>query len=82
MQEQRIIERGLAALETAAKRLNAGEAPSPVIFLQAADFIRGFADGCHHKKEEGVLFPAMQSAGVPCERGPIGVMLAEHERGR
>jgi hemerythrin-like domain-containing protein len=54
----------------------------PAIFIQAAEFIKGFADGCHHRKEEGVLFPAMQSAGVPSEGGPIGVMLAEHQEGR
>lgn len=82
MEEHRVIERVLAALETAALRLRSGEAISPAIFLQAAEFIKGFADGCHHKKEEGVLFPAMQAVGVPREGGPIGVMLAEHHEGR
>jgi len=82
MEEHRVIERVLAALETAASRLRSGEEISPAIFLQAAEFIKGFADGCHHKKEEGVLFPAMEAAGVPGEGGPIGVMLAEHQEGR
>src|SRR4030065_429878 len=59
-----------------------GKPLSPGVFIMAADFIKGFADGCHHKKEEGVLFPAMQAAGVPSEGGPISVMLAEHEQGR
>ena len=80
--EHRIIERVLASLEVAAGRLSAGESVSPQIFIMAADFIKGFADGCHHKKEEGVLFPAMEAAGVPRQGGPIGVMLAEHEQGR
>jgi len=80
--EHRVIERVLASLEVAAGRLNAGEPVSPGIFIMAADFIKGFADGCHHRKEEGVLFPAMQAAGIPREGGPIGVMLAEHEQGR
>ena len=80
--EHRVIERVLASLESAAGRLNAGEPLSPGVFIMAADFIKGFADGCHHKKEEGVLFPAMQAAGVPSEGGPISVMLAEHEQGR
>ena len=82
MEEHRVIERVLAALETAASRLRSGEAISPAIFLQAAEFIKGFADGCHHKKEEGVLFPAMRAVGVTGEGGPIGVMLAEHHEGR
>ena len=51
-------------------------------FLDAADLIKGFADGCHHKKEEGVLFEAMVGAGLPRQGGPIPVMLAEHEQGR
>ena len=80
--EHRVIERVLTALETAAKRLDAGQPISPTFFLQAADFIKGFADGCHHRKEEGVLFPAMQGAGLPGDTGPIAVMLEEHEEGR
>lgn len=82
MDEHRVIERVLDALETAAGRLRDGGSVSPVVFSQAAEFIKGFADGCHHKKEEGVLFPAMEAAGVPAEGGPIGVMLAEHQEGR
>jgi len=46
------------------------------------EFFRVFADKCHHGKEEDLLFPAMEKAGVPKERGPIGVMLAEHQQGR
>jgi hemerythrin-like domain-containing protein len=48
----------------------------------AVGFLRVFADKCHHAKEEGLLFPAMEIAGIPRERGPIGVMLAEHLEGR
>lgn len=82
MEEHRVIERVLASLEAGARRLDAGEPMRAGFFLEAADFIKGFADGCHHRKEEGVLFPAMEAAGVPREGGPIGVMLAEHEEGR
>ena len=49
---------------------------------QALDFIRHFADGCHHLKEEKVLFPAMEEHGIPRDGGPIGMMLMEHEEGR
>lgn len=82
MEEHRVIERLLASLDLAVRRLEAGEPVRPGFFLDAAEFIKGFADGCHHRKEEGVLFPAMEAAGVPKEGGPIGVMLAEHEEGR
>jgi len=46
------------------------------------EFLRVFADKCHHGKEEDLLFPALERAGVPKEQGPIGVMLAEHRQGR
>jgi hemerythrin-like domain-containing protein len=46
------------------------------------EFIRVFADKCHHEKEEALLFPAMEKAGIPREGGPIGVMLREHNLGR
>jgi hemerythrin-like domain-containing protein len=82
MDEHRLIERVMAALEAAARRLDAGQNIRAGFFIDAAGFIKEFADGCHHRKEEGVLFPAMEAAGVPREGGPIGVMLAEHEEGR
>jgi hemerythrin-like domain-containing protein len=82
MEEHRVIERVLAALEAGAGKLAEGKAVRPQFFLSAAEFVKGFADGCHHRKEEGVLFPAMEAAGVPRQGGPIGVMLAEHEEGR
>jgi hemerythrin-like domain-containing protein len=50
--------------------------------LSFLDFLREFADKCHHGKEEGLLFPAMIEAGLPKETGPISVMLTEHEQGR
>ena len=46
------------------------------------DFIKGFADKCHHGKEEDILFPAMVNHGIPGEGGPIAVMLHEHQLGR
>jgi hemerythrin-like domain-containing protein len=82
MSEHRVIERVIATLEIAAKRLQAGQEVRPGFFLDAADFIKGFADGCHHRKEEGVLFKAMHANGMPAGQGPIAVMLSEHEQGR
>ena len=82
MEEHGVIQRVIAALEIAAQRTEQGQSLPPDFFIDAADFIKGFADGCHHKKEEGVLFKAMVAHGMPAESGPIGVMLAEHEQGR
>jgi hemerythrin-like domain-containing protein len=82
MDEHRVIERVLDALEIASRALERGVSVRPGFFLEAADFIVGFADGCHHMKEEGVLFEAMVSSGMPPQGGPIAVMLMEHEQGR
>ncbi len=45
-------------------------------------FFRLFADACHHGKEEDLLFPELENAGLPHDAGPIAVMLYEHELGR
>jgi hemerythrin-like domain-containing protein len=82
MSEHRVVERVILALETASDRLNSGQVVRPEFFLQAADFIKGFADGCHHRKEEGVLFKALETYGMPKDGGPVAVMLYEHEQGR
>src|SRR5512140_269168 len=46
------------------------------------DFLKVFADKCHHGKEEKFLFPALEEAGVKNQDGPIGVMLEQHKKGR
>ena len=65
-----------------ADRLEGGSPVDPADLESSVEFIRVFADKCHHAKEEGHLFPEMEKAGVPRERGPIGVMLADHVEGR
>jgi hemerythrin-like domain-containing protein len=76
--EHRLIERVLGAVEKLAQGPVGGLEP----WKKAIEFIRGFADQCHHFKEEKVLFPAMEAHGIPSEGGPIGMMLMEHEEGR
>jgi len=81
-EEHRVIERMLKSLEAGASRLEAGLPVRPGFFLEAAAFFKGFADGCHHKKEEDVLFVSMEAHGIPLDGGPIGMMLSDHEMGR
>jgi hemerythrin-like domain-containing protein len=81
-QEHRIIESRLDRLEEEVRKAQQG-GPFPRAFLdEALDFFRHFADGCHHAKEENLLFPRMRERGVGDSGGPIGVMLAEQEQGR
>jgi hemerythrin-like domain-containing protein len=82
MEEHRIIERVLSALERATNRLGKGQDVYLRFFTGTTVFIKKFADGCHHQKEEGILFPALIANGLSKESGPVAVMLAEHEEGR
>lgn len=80
--EHDLIERVLVLLSDTAKALQS-ERPVPKNFQEwAVDFMRRFADGCHHAKEEDVLFPLLEQRGIARHGGPIGVMLHEHEVGR
>jgi len=82
VQEHDLILQALDALEAALGRLEAGGAPDRGYFEKAVEFLRTFADKCHHGKEEDLLFKAMVSRGFPLQGGPIAVMLSEHESGR
>lgn len=77
--EHRVIERVLAVIQ---KLTDASSHLSIEQWRKAIEFIRGFADQCHHLKEEKLLFPALEKHGIPLEGGPIGMMLQEHEEGR
>ncbi|MCS7261255.1 MAG: hemerythrin domain-containing protein, partial [Anaerolineae bacterium] len=81
-EEHQVILRVIASLERGVELLERGSPMRPGFFADVARFIKGFADGCHHKKEEGVLFTRMEAHGMSRQAGPIAVMLAEHEHGR
>jgi len=82
IEEHRVILRALGTLERGAERLTGGAALPAGWWDELVEWLRAFADRNHHAKEEQLLFPAMVKRGVPQEGGPIGVMLAEHVRGR
>jgi hemerythrin-like domain-containing protein len=80
--EHRIIEVVLSVLERMSEKALHDKKLDKESAEMAIDFIRSFADGCHHGKEEGSLFPALVDKGMPREGGPVGQMLNEHELGR
>lgn len=78
--EHVLIERVAGSLRTFADRLQRGEAPIEDVaaFL---DFFVNYADSFHHDREEDLLIPALENAaGLPARRGPIAVILDDHER--
>jgi len=80
--EHDVIRRALAILDEVGARTGRGEAPPAADIAGLLDFFGTFADGCHHVKEEAILFPALEAAGLPRERGPLAAMLDQHEQGR
>jgi len=82
MEEHRVIERGIRLLQKVAERIDAGRDVEASVLAELVDFVRNFADRCHHGKEEKILFQTFAEKGIPVEGGPIGVMLIEHEEGR
>lgn len=82
IEEHNAIKIMLKIIEKVSQKLQAGEKVDVKHLDSIVDFIRTFADRCHHGKEEDLLFSAMAEVGIPNEGGPIGVMLSEHETGR
>lgn len=82
MDDHQIILRMLRALNGMCLCVGEGKKVAVADLDAALDFIKTFADYCHHGKEEDLLFPAMGKVGFPSQGGPIGVMLMEHEQGR
>jgi hemerythrin-like domain-containing protein len=72
----------LRILEKVAAKLEAKEKVDVNHLERIVEFLRVFADKCHHGKEEDLLFPEMEKSGISKEHGPIGVMLMEHDQGR
>ncbi len=82
MEEHKAILRLLDVLRKISANLQNGNTVSVDTMEKAVDFIRTFADKCHHAKEEYVLFKFMEEHGMPRHGGPVGVMLMEHDQGR
>jgi hemerythrin-like domain-containing protein len=80
--EHHVIQKIVSVMAVLAEGLAAGQ-EAPVETLRTiVEFMRTFADKCHHGKEEVHLFPSLEKRGVPTRGCPIGVLIHEHEQGR
>jgi len=82
MAEHRLIEQALGSLETYSVEVRAGAPVERDVVGEYAAFLRGFADSCHHGKEEDILFQRLIERGLPRDAGPLAVMYHEHQLGR
>ncbi len=80
--EHRYILKVIGAMSVLAKSLEKGEQVEPETFKNIVEFMRIFADKCHHGKEEALLFPLLEKRGVSPHGCPIGVLIHDHQTGR
>ena len=90
MIEHRLIERMIALMQREWQRITDNVAVDPefafvdpVFIDTAVDFIRTYADRCHHGKEEDILFRALKDKPLSSEHRRIMEELVEdHKLGR
>ena len=80
--EHHVIQKIVGAMAVLAEGLGAGQEPPVETLRNIVEFMRTFADKCHHGKEETHLFPFLEKRGVPARGCPIGALIHEHEQGR
>jgi hemerythrin-like domain-containing protein len=83
MIEHRLIEKMIVVIREEIDRYEGEEDINPEFIDVAADFIRVYADKCHHGKEEDILFRDLRNKELPDElKGIVSELMEEHQRGR
>ena len=80
--EHRFIQKVVATAATLADRLAEGIDLETDMLQSIVEFMRTYADKCHHGKEEDILFPALAKKGVPMRGCPVEALMREHQMGR
>jgi len=83
MIEHRLIERMIKAMAHALLQAEKQNKIDPRFIETATDFIRAYADRCHHGKEEDILFRELKKKKIAAEHQTImEELIEEHKRGR
>jgi hemerythrin-like domain-containing protein len=80
--EHRVIEQVLDCLAVVAARARSSHSLDNESAADLLEVLATFADKCHHGKEEDLLFPALERAGMNPGQGPTAAMRMEHVQGR
>jgi hemerythrin-like domain-containing protein len=80
--EHRVIQRVVGAMVRLEAALEQGGEPKVEMLRATVEFMRQYADRCHHGKEEAYLFTLLERKGVPIGGCPLGGLTHEHEKGR
>jgi len=83
MIEHRLIERMIRVMERELERIEERQSVEPRFIEVAVDFIRTYADRCHHGKEEDILFRDLKKKELTDEhRQTMADLELEHRWGR
>ncbi len=83
MIEHRVIERMIRQLGTQVAQFRTDQKADPVFIDVAVDFIRTYADRCHHGKEEDILFRDLGTKKLRDDhRRTMEELVEEHRFGR
>jgi len=83
MIEHRLIERMLAVARRELERFNREKRLDPPFVRELVDFIRTYADRCHHGKEEDILFRDLAHKELTAElRATTEELVREHQWAR
>jgi hemerythrin-like domain-containing protein len=83
MIEHRLIERMIKAMKQALYSAEKEKKIAPGFIETAADFIKTYADRCHHGKEEDILFRDLKKKTISDEhRWIMTELIEEHKWGR
>ena len=83
MIEHRLIERMIALLKKESVRIRSRTRVDGAFVLSAVDFIRTYADHCHHGKEENILFRDLKKKELSPQYAQVLKELEEdHVKGR
>ncbi len=83
MIEHRLIERMIKAMEHELQALTTNRTVRPDFLDIAVDFIRSYADHCHHGKEEDILFKLLGERKISAQHSIImSELIREHVQAR
>jgi len=83
MIEHRLIERMIKIIEKEFERLEETKEADVLFIDTAADFIKMYADRCHHGKEEDILFRELLKKEIAPEyKKTMNELIEEHKWGR
>jgi len=83
MIEHRLIERVIQVMKSQVERMETEKKVDVVLLEGLIDFIQGYADRCHHGKEENILFRDINKKALSPELKKImEELIEEHKLGR